>query len=112
MLLNKANKYYFWPETKTDNVEIFEVVEEFKLIGVIITSNLKWNMNTKHITQKLFQILWMLRRLKQLGASQTEFKEVRIILEFAAVVWHPGRTKEKTAQIKSVQKSAFAIILG
>ena len=59
----------------------------------------------------------MLRRLKQLGASQTELKDiyekqVRSILEFAAVVWHPGLTKKNTAQIERVQKSAFAIILG
>ena len=74
-------------------------------------------MNTKHITQKGFQRLWMLRRLKQLGESQTELKDVyekqvRSVLEFAAVVWHPGLTKENTAQIESVQKSALAIILG
>ena len=102
------------PSRCNSNEEFLEVVEEFKLLGVIITSNLKWN---KNITQKGFQRLMMLRRLKQLGASQTELKDiyekqVRSILEFAAVVWHPGLTKKNTAQIERVQKSAFAIILG
>ena len=56
-------------------------------------------------------------RIKQLGASQSELldvyvKQVRSILEFASVVWHPGLTQDNTAQIERVQKSAFAIIIG
>ena len=76
MLFNEANKYDFMPEIEIDNGEILEVDEEFKLLGVIMTSDLKWNKNTKHITQKGFQRLWMLRRLKQLGVSQTELKDI------------------------------------
>ena len=59
----------------------------------------------------------MIRRLKQLGASETVLKDVyekqvRSILEFSAAVWHPELTKENAAQIERVQKRAFAIILG
>jgi hypothetical protein len=117
MLFNTAVKYDFMPEIKLEDGEFVEVVENFKLLGVILTSDLKWHMNTKHITTKGFQRLWMLRRLKQLGASQSELmdvyvKQVRSILEFAAVVWNSGLTKENIAQIERVQKSAFSIILG
>ena len=92
-------------------------VEEFKLLGVFITSDLKWHKNTNYITTVGFQRLWMIRRIKQLGASQSELldvyvKQVRSILEFASVVWHPGLTQDNTAQIERVQKSAFVIILG
>ena len=117
MLFNQAIKYDFMPEIKLDDGESAEVVEEFKLLGVFITIDLKWHKNTKHITTKGFQRLWMLRRLRQLGASQSELidvyvKQVRSILEFASVVWHPGLTQDNTAQIERVQKSAFAIIIG
>ena len=110
MLFNTAVKYDFMP----DDGEFVEVVENFKLI---LASDLKWHMNTKHITTKGFQRLWMLRRLKQLGASQSELiavyvKKVRSILEFATVVWNSGLTKENIAQIERVQQSAFSIILG
>ena len=117
MIFNEANIYDVMPHIEIETGEALEVVEEFKLLGVIMTSDLKWNMNTKHITQKGYQRLWMIRRLKQLGASETELKDVyekqvRSILEFSPVVWHPGLTKENAAQIERVQKSAFAIILG
>ena len=39
-------------------------------------------------------------------------KHVRSVVEFAAVVWHSGLTKDNTEQIERVQKAAFAIILG
>ena len=117
MLFNTAVKYDFMPEIRLDNGELAEVVEEFKLLGVIVTSDLRWHKNTNHLTKKRFQRLWMLRRLKQLGATQGELtnvyiKQVRSILEFSAVVWHSGLTKDNSAQIERVQKSALAIILG
>ena len=68
-LFNQATKYDFMPEIKLDDGELAEVVEEFKLLGVFITSDLKWHKNTKYITTKGFHRLWMLRRIKHLGAS-------------------------------------------
>ena len=58
-----------------------------------------------------------MRRLKLFGANQSELidvycKQVRSVLEFAAVVWHPGLTQNNTVDIERVQKSALAIILG
>ena len=41
MLFNVVRKYDFIPKVKTDNREIFEVDTEVKLLGVIITSDLK-----------------------------------------------------------------------
>ena len=73
--------------------------------------------NTEYITKKGFSRLWMMRRLKRLGASDTDLldtyiKQVRSILELAAPVWHPALTTYDRNQIERVQKSAFAIILG
>ena len=39
-------------------------------------------------------------------------KQIRSILEYAAVVWNAGLKKENITKIERVQKSAFAIILG
>ena len=117
MLFNTASQNDFMPEMKVEEDELIEVVEEIKLLGVMITSDLKWHMNTEYITHKGFARLWMLRRLKQLGASTAELldvynKQVRSVLEFGAVVWTAGLTEENRKQIERVQKSAFAIILG
>ena len=88
----------------------------WKNLNYFITSNLRWHKNTKYITTKGFQRLWMPRRIKQLGASQSEFitvyvKQVRSTLDVASALWSPGLTQDYIVQIEFVQKSAFEIIL-
>ena len=116
MLFNTAKTKDFTPKLKIQN-ETIELVEEMKLLGVKITSNMKWNANTDYITKKAYSRLWMIRRLKQIGASQQELldvytKPIRSVLEYAAVVWHPGLTVNNSTSIERVQKACLAIILG
>ena len=97
MLFNTSRKYDFTPSLSMNN-ELFEVVEEIKLLGVKISDDLKCNSNTKYITTKACGRLWMLRRLKTLGASHAELedsyvKQTRSVLEYSAVVWHAGLTQ-------------------
>ena len=49
MLFNTATKKDFFPNLKLDN-DTVELVEEMKLLGVHITSDMKWNKNTEVIT--------------------------------------------------------------
>jgi hypothetical protein len=116
MQFNTAKTKDFTPKLKIDD-ETIDLVEEMKLLGVQITSNMKWNSNTEHITKKAYSRLWMIRRLKLLGASQKELldvytKQIRSVLEYAAVVWHPGLTVNNSTSIERVQKACLAIILG
>ena len=116
MLFNTAKKNAFTPALKINN-ETLEVVEEMKLLGVKITTDLKWNSNTKYITTKTYARLWMMRRLKLLGASNSELvdcytQQVRSLLEYCAVVWHAGLLQINSADIERVQKAACSIILG
>jgi hypothetical protein len=116
MLFNTSQKYDFTPALAINNDKL-EVVEELKLLGVKITNDLKWEQNTKYITTKAYSRLWMLRRLKSLGANNSELvdcfvKQARSVLEYCAVVWHPGLTQTNIVDIERVQKAACAIILG
>ena len=116
MLFNTKKSRDFTPKIAIKGKEI-EVVEELKLLGVKITNDLKWNNNTEYITARAYKKLWMIRRLKLNGASNMELrdiycKHVRSVLEYEAVVWHPGLTLENTTNIERVRKSALAIILG
>ena len=84
-----------------------EVVEQLKLLSVLITSDLKWKANTEFITKKAYKRLWLIKRLKQMGASLVSLldisvKHVRSVLEFAAVVWTSSLTKQ---DIGSIEKS-------
>ena len=116
MVFNTARKRDFTPVFELDG-EPMEVVDSFKLLGVQITNDLKWNLNTDYITKRGYGKLWILRRLKIFGANKSELTDiycqhVRSILEYASVVWHSGLTQENKANIERVQKSALAIILG
>ena len=116
MLFNPCKKYDFQPEMDLAGIRI-EVVKEMKLLGVIITDDLKWHANTANITKKAYTRLWILRRIKNLGSTRSILldvynKQVRSILEYAAVVWDAGLAQDDIQKIERVQKSACAIILG
>ena len=69
------------------------------------------------ITKKAYSTLWMIRRLKLIGASQQELldvynRQIRSVLEYAAVVWQPGLTINSSTCIETVQKACLSIILG
>ena len=59
----------------------------------------------------------MIKRLKKLGASQDDLKDiyckqVRSILEFGVPAWYYGITKQQSRDIERVQKSFLYIVLG
>ena len=117
ILFNKAKKYDFFPNLTVGNSSQLKVVEEIRILGIVIRSDLSWSANTKVMCGKAYARLWILRRLKPLGTSQEQLldvyeKQIRCVLEFAAPVWTGGLTKSEVTQIERVQKAAFAIILG
>ena len=80
-------------------------------------SDLSRAANTAYMVSRANRKLWVLRRLKALGANYEDLKEVytkqiRCILEYAAPVWHSSVTGQDRNHIERVQKSAFRIILG
>ena len=116
MLFNNCKNWDFMPEFSVDG-QLIEVEEEMKLLGVHIRSDLKWSTNTEQMVLKGYKKIWMLRRLKRLGATQEELKDVyikqiRSVLELAVPVWHSSITQSERADIERVQKSALHVILG
>ena len=116
-LFNTARKFDFMPQLTIDGNTLLQVVEEFRLLGLVFKSNLSWQSNTDQMCQKGFARLWMLRRLKKLGATQTEmldvyYKQIRCMLELAVAVWTPGLSKAEGYQIERVQKCALHVIMG
>ena len=113
---NKSRRYDFPPELFLSGNHILEVVPYIKLVGVIVSHDLKWKMNTDYICSKASQKLWILRRLKKFNLDEYKLrdvyeKEVRSILEYAVPVWHSGLTNQQSKQIERVQKQALRIIL-
>ena len=116
MVFNTGKLQDFQPELRVDDNEI-QVVDEMRILGLIIRSDMKWSANTEHIVIRAFRKLWMLRRLKSHGASTTDLldvyiKQVRCLLELAVPAWHSGLTKGESTDIERVQRAALQIILG
>jgi hypothetical protein len=92
MMFNNCKSIDFLPAFSIDGHEI-GLVEEMKILGVVITSDLKFSAYTKYMVVRAFKRIWMLRRLKNLGAKEEQLiyvytKQVRSVLELAAPVWH------------------------
>ena len=116
MLFNPCWSIDFMPRIDLGGQQL-EVVEKMRLLGVTITSDLKWSSNTADIIQRATNKLWVIRRLKKLGANTEELvdlytKYCRSILEYAVPVWHSSITAYERNNIERVQKMALHIILG
>ena len=116
MLFNPCTSKDFMPEMVLENKRI-ELVEQVKLLGVVLSSNLSWSANTDYIVERCYKKMWVLRRLKRLGASHTDLlefysKQIRSVAEFAVPVWNSSITGEDVVKLERLQKIAFHIILG
>ena len=116
IVFNPCTSIDFMPEMSLDDNEL-EVVDEVRLLGLIIRSDLKWSSNTENMVSKANKRLWILRRLKFLGAKDVDLvdvfiKQIRSLMELAVPVWHSGITQEERIDIERIQKSAAHIILG
>ena len=116
MYFSRSKTYDFPFEVAFSDNNPLELVTEEKLLGVIVTDDLKFQKNTDYICQKAMKKMWLLRRMKQSGFTVSELldaycKEVRSILELAVPVWHSSLTLRQSAQIERIQKTALFLIL-
>ena len=116
MLFNPCWSIDFMPKINLGGQQL-EVVEQIRLLGVTIRSDLKWSSNTTNIVQRAVNKLWVIRRLKKFGANRDELidlytKYCRSILEYAVPVWHSSITAYESNDIERVQKMALHLILG
>ena len=75
------------------NNQPVEVVKHAKLLGVTISSSLKWNMHFEDIIKKANKPLYCLIQLKRVKVREKEIVQlyctcIRPILEYAAPVFH------------------------
>ena len=59
MIFNRSRKFYFLPNIKF-NRQTEEIVESFKLLGVVISSDLKWHEHISQISKRENSNLWLL----------------------------------------------------
>ena len=118
MLFNKSQILDFQPEITLQNSETYlDVVDQSRLLGLQVTTDLRWAAHTQSIVKRANSKLWMLRRMKLLNIDpyiivDFYFKEIRSICEMACQVFHSGLTQNQSNDIENIQKRALKIILG
>ena len=115
MFFNYTDKYKFTSRLKLNNENV-EVIDSTRLLGTILTDDLKWDSNTSSIVKKANARMELLRRVASFGTPVDDLKNIYILfirsmLEQSATVWHSSLTEENASDLERVQKSAVKVIL-
>ena len=105
------------PQNLKLNGNEIPVVRKIKLLGVIITDDLRWEENTSLICPKVESKFYLISKLKSFGLQIDELLNiwkvmVRPITEYAAPLWHSGLSNTDINKIEDLQKTALGMILG
>ena len=86
----------------------FELVSSAKVLGVVISSDLKWSAHIDSITTKAAKRLYLLRQLKGAGIAHSVLirfycSVIRSILEYACQVFHCNLPLYLSEEIERIQ---------
>ncbi|XP_046861508.1 uncharacterized protein LOC124454801 [Xenia sp. Carnegie-2017] len=100
----------------TINNITLDIVQRAKALGLVIASNLKWNIHVNEIITKCRKRLYYLIQLKRANIEDKELLQfyktcIRPVLEYACPVFHNSLTLYLSDDLESVQKRALKIIL-
>ena len=91
-------------------------VDVVKVLGVQISSDLKWDIHINNVIKRAAGRLFMLTTLKRFNLPLQDLITIyvgfiRPLLEYSVPVWHSSLTNVQTAALERVQKRALRIML-
>jgi len=94
---------------------LIDRVVTFKLLGVNVASDLKWNTHIEAISRKAASRLYFLKQLKRARAGLNDLLNfycsvIRPVLEYASQVWHSSLIVAQTKALEYLQKRAMNIM--
>ena len=115
MIFNFSKKNQFTTRIKLGEENV-ETVSNTKLLGTVITNNLKWNANTSELVKKGNARMQLLRSVASFTRNRADLTTIyklfiRAVLELNSSVWHSTLSQENKQDLERVQKTAFKIIL-
>ena len=90
---------------------------EAKLLGTILTDDLKWNRNTENIVRETNRRMQLLHKAKKFTNNSRDLKQIYMLqirskLDQSAVVWRSSLSSKNRNDLERVQKSAVRCIMG
>ena len=115
MIFNFTENYKFTTRLKLKGENV-EVINSTRLLGTMLTDDLKWDLNISTIVKKANARMELLRRVASFGTPAEDLKIIyilfiRSLLEQSATVWHSSLTEENINDLERVQKTAIKVIL-
>jgi hypothetical protein len=115
MIFNFTENYKFTTRLRLKGENV-EVINSTRLLGTILTDDLKWDLNVSTIVKKANARMELLRRVASFGTPAEDLKIIytlfiRSVLEQAATVWHSSLTQDNINDLERVQKTAVTVIL-
>lgn len=91
------------------------MVNQFKLLGVVVNNQLKWGDHVDYICSKINKRLYFLKHLKRADLSSEDLltyyrSVIRPVAEYACQVWHSSLTAAQSRQLEQLQRRAVKII--
>ena len=101
-------KNYKFTTNISHNGDDLELIDETKLLGIIITNDLKWHKNTAFLVKKANPRMRLLRKIAEFSAPVEDMVSIyvsyiRSILEQSCTVWHSSLTLEDSEDLETVQ---------
>ena len=115
MIFNETYNYQFSTRIYIKDI-LLDIIQETKLLGIVLTSNLDWKENTSMIIKKSYSRMEILRKLFKFNVPIADFLTIYIIyirsyLEQSCVVWHASISEKNWNSLERVQKIALRIML-
>ena len=116
LIFNFSKKHQFATNLELKQQRI-EIVDQAKLLGLILTSDLKWESNTNYLVKDANKRMVMLRAASKFTRNKSVLKQIyysriRCKLEQSAAVWSSSLSQKNIEDLERVQKSAVRIIYG
>ena len=113
-IFNFSKKYQFTTNIQLQN-ESLEIVNHKRILGVHLTSDLKWDKQVDTLIKRANMRMRWLHSATKFTEDRQILKQiytiyVRSILENAATVWHSSLTQSNVESLERCQKAALRII--
>ena len=117
VMFNPTKIYQAIPYVAVNGHAPLQVVEEVRLLGLLLDSNLTWWPLVTDIYKRCSKKLWCLVRLRDAGATPeqliTMYKlRIRSILDYCAPAYHPLLNGLQSDHLEKIQRRALQIIRG